>query len=66
MTYNRNVRRDHEQRIKALEEVQEIKEDHAEYIQYNREIVDQAILIVRYNQYFLICKETPNFKIEQQ
>jgi hypothetical protein len=35
--------------VKALKEVQDIKERRAEHIQLNRDLVDQAILLARYS-----------------
>ncbi|KAI1707999.1 nuclear export mediator factor Nemf [Ditylenchus destructor] len=42
-----NIKKDHEHRLKALEEVQVIQERRGEYLQYNRDLVEQALLLTR-------------------
>uniref|UniRef100_A0A915DXK9 Uncharacterized protein n=1 Tax=Ditylenchus dipsaci TaxID=166011 RepID=A0A915DXK9_9BILA len=42
-----NIRKDHEHRVKALEDVQLIQERRGEYVQYNRELVEQGLLLTR-------------------
>lgn len=43
-----NIKKDHEHRIMALEEVQAIQEKKGELVQCNREVVEQAMLLIRY------------------
>lgn len=42
-----NVRKDHNQRLRALEETQEVDKQRAELITRNQELVDSAILAIR-------------------
>lgn len=42
-----NIKKDHEHRVKALEDVQQIQERRGEYVQYNRELIDKALLLIR-------------------
>lgn len=42
-----NIKKDHEQRLKALNDVQAIQEKRGELVQYNRKLVDQALLLIR-------------------
>ncbi|CAD5234023.1 unnamed protein product [Bursaphelenchus xylophilus] len=42
-----NVKKDHERRVKALDEHQESQHRRAELIEMNRDLVDQCILVVR-------------------
>ncbi|KAI6193506.1 Nuclear export mediator factor NEMF [Aphelenchoides besseyi] len=42
-----NVKKDHERRVKALEEVQDVQEKRAHLIQVNKEDVDACLTIVR-------------------
>jgi predicted ribosome quality control (RQC) complex YloA/Tae2 family protein len=42
-----NVKKDHETRIKALEEVQITQQQRAERIELNRELVEKALALVR-------------------
>lgn len=42
-----NIKKDHEHRIKALEDVQHIQEQRGEYVQSNRELIEKALLLVR-------------------
>lgn len=42
-----NVRKDHDQRLEALEKTQEIDKQQAELITRNQQLVDDAILAVR-------------------
>ncbi|XP_044729059.1 nuclear export mediator factor NEMF homolog [Chrysoperla carnea] len=42
-----NVRKDHDQRLRALEETQEVDKQRAELITRNQELVDSAILAIR-------------------
>lgn len=42
-----NVRKDHDQRLKSLEELQEVDRQRAELITRNQELVDGAILAVQ-------------------
>lgn len=43
-----NIKKDHEQRLKALEDVQTIQEQRGELVQNNRELVEQALLLIRF------------------
>lgn len=43
-----NIKKDHEQRLKALNDVQAIQEKRGELVQYNRKLVDQALLLIRF------------------
>lgn len=42
-----NVRKDHEQRLKALEQTQNVDKQKAELITRNQELVDRAILAIQ-------------------
>jgi predicted ribosome quality control (RQC) complex YloA/Tae2 family protein len=42
-----NVRKDHEKRVKALNEAQETKQRRAELIEMNRELVDKCLTVIR-------------------
>lgn len=49
-----NVRRDHDQRLKALDDVQAIQEQRGEYVQCNRDLIEKALLLIRYKKYSFI------------
>uniref|UniRef100_A0A1I8BSF8 NFACT-R_1 domain-containing protein n=1 Tax=Meloidogyne hapla TaxID=6305 RepID=A0A1I8BSF8_MELHA len=42
-----NIKRDHERRIQSLNEIKEIQKRRGEFIIYNKDLVEQALLIVR-------------------
>lgn len=42
-----NIKKDHEHRVKALEDVQQIQERRGEHVQYNRELIEKALLLIR-------------------
>lgn len=42
-----NVKRDHERRLKALDELQENQQKRAELIEMNRDLVDQCLTVIR-------------------
>lgn len=49
-----NVKKDHERRVKALDEHQEQQQTRAELIESNRDLVDQCILVVRWVKSFSV------------